>query len=78
MLRKITIYLEDAEPLPEGIRGATSCEKLTEEKETYYMMINGVLPDEEQEKTFMHECRHIYRGDFMPGLNVQMIERQSH
>ena len=40
MLRKITIYLEDAEPLPEGIRGATSCEKLTEEKETYYMMMN--------------------------------------
>ena len=41
MLRKITIYLEDAEPLPEGIRGATSCEKLTEEKETYYMMMSS-------------------------------------
>ncbi len=75
-MRKITIIMDD-EPLPEGVRGVCTGE-FKGEKEVYHMLIDSGLNDDEKEKTFLHECRHIFRGDFLKPGNVQEIEQRSH
>lgn len=69
--------MSDDESLPEGVRGVCTGE-LKGEKEVYHMLIDSELTDSEKEKTFLHECRHIFQGDFLKPGNVQEIEKRSH
>lgn len=51
----------------------------TDDSGVYMVIINADLPEEEQEKTFLHEMLHIYRDDFsrVKAEGVQAIEAQA-
>ena len=44
---------------------------------SYTIFINNKLPEEKRLKTYIHELKHIKRGDFYKS-NVQEIELQAH
>ena len=51
----------------------------TDDSGVFMVIINANLPEEEQEKAFLHEMLHIYRDDFtrVKTENVQAIEAQA-
>ena len=51
----------------------------TDDSGVFMVIINADLPEEEQEKAFLHEMLHIYRDDFtrVKTENVQAIEAQA-
>lgn len=60
------------EPLPEGVRGC--CSPDSEMPGQYYILISSLISQREQEDAFLHELRHIWRGDFCRSDSVDGIE----
>lgn len=59
---------------PLGVRGVA-----TEwEPGRYRVFLNSMLPEEEMEKSFIHELLHIYRGDLHKNVTVEKIEEDCH
>ena len=58
--------------LPEGVNGACMPDK----KGGFIVVISETAPD--QEETFLHECRHIWRDDWKNSLPVSQIEQCTH
>ena len=59
-------------PLPDGIHGAV----VMGEDDYYSIYINSNSPQEEQQKTFIHEIKHIRNNDFRNGLSIRDIEKE--
>lgn len=58
-------------PFPEGVNGAC----LPDGKGGFIIAISETAPD--QEGTFLHECRHIWRNDVESERPVQQIEQRN-
>ena len=52
----------------------------TDDSGVFMVIINADLPEEEQEKAFLHEMLHIYNDDFERVLSegIQRIETDAH
>lgn len=62
-------------PIPDGgVRAFTVKDK----DENYNIYLNASLSDEMQKEAFQHELEHIRRGDFDSGVDVQVIETETH
>ena len=64
-------------PLPDGINGMLS----GGDPERLIIMINSNLSAEEQEKAFLHECKHIWNDDLNSSLaacDVGKLEQIRH
>lgn len=73
-MRNITIKLIQTE-LPEGVHGCIS----GTDADGYIIMIHNQDSAEEQEKTFLHECLHLWRKDTIrKDATVIQIEREAH
>ena len=57
--------------LPEGVNGAC----MPDGKGWFIVAISETAPD--QEETFLHECRHIWRRDIDSSLPVSQIEQRA-
>lgn len=73
MERNIIIRAIIVPDMPETIHGASY-----PDKGGYTIMLNGSDTEERREESFLHECRHIWRGDHARESAADDIERQTH
>ena len=72
-MRNITIKLIQTE-LPEGVHGCIS----GTDADGYIILTNSQETQEEQERVFLHECRHLWRQDTIrTDATVGEIEREA-
>ncbi len=73
-MKEIKIQLYHKHFPVDGVAGM-AC---TDDNGVFMVIINADLPEEEQEKAFLHEMLHIYRDDFTraKSLGVQEVEAQ--
>lgn len=69
--QEITIRVIVEPDLPEAIHGVSY-----PKGDGYMVILNGSDTAERQEEAFLHELRHIWRGDHEKAATADMIEKE--